>query len=279
MIGAIPAGLAQALIQPQQQPFTWGAGGKRMTPEEIARLRQMGAQRMQSDYSPVQHWTQGLGRVADNLLGALDMRDADKASDANRQYSDKVLEALMNPGGPTADPASPGTASSTMPGGNMGLLSRVMADPYVSPQVRDMAVRQMEMADFERKERLRSQYGEQPEIVRLAQVANDPMRSADERAAAAGRIKALNDPEIVIPGLPSGTYVGPRSGVGMAFGQAPADTPDELPSDFFDEDPPPVSAAPAAPNAITRAQYNAIVQEYGKAETDRLLSSSNIQVR
>lgn len=208
--------------QAMQAPFQWGRGGRRMTPEQIAREREIAQAMMQSDYSPVQHWSQGLGRVADGLLGGMRDRDARKAEQANMQYSDEILQSLMNPGGVPSASGAPGVASPA-PGANIGQLSAIIANPYVSPQVQALAKRQLEMADFETKQRLQSQYGEQPEIVRLANIARDPASPPEVRAAAEGRIKALNDPEIVIPGLPGGTYVGPRSGVGMAYGAAPVE--------------------------------------------------------
>lgn len=92
------------------QAFTWGSGGRRLTPEDIARERALAARQMKSDYSPVQHWTQGLGRVADNLLGALRDRKAQKAADANAADGRRIAELLTQSSSepafaqPTADP-------------------------------------------------------------------------------------------------------------------------------------------------------------------------------
>lgn len=86
--------IAQALTQPAA-PFVWGKGGRRMTADEIARERAIAARQMQSDYSPVSHWAQGLGRVADNLLGALRERDARKAAERNAADSASIAELLM----------------------------------------------------------------------------------------------------------------------------------------------------------------------------------------
>lgn len=255
MISALPAGVAQIAALPPE-PFVYGKGGRRMTPEQIAREREIANAMMGVDYSPVYSPWQGLARVSENIRGALSKRKADKAERANMDYSDQILQSLMNPGGVPSASGAPGVASPA-PGANLGQLSAILADPYVSPQVQALAKRQLDMADFETKQRLQSQYGEQPEIVRLAQVVGDPNRTPAEKAAAQGRIKALNDPEIVIPGLPGGTYVGPRSGVGMAYGQAPDDAPDTLPPDFFDEGAPPVSAAPPPPNAEQMARARA----------------------
>lgn len=53
-------------------PFFWGQGGRQLTPEQIAREREIAAALMQSgaDYSPVAHWAQGLARVAQAGVGA-----------------------------------------------------------------------------------------------------------------------------------------------------------------------------------------------------------------
>lgn len=83
-----------AFARPPEQPFIWGKGGRRMTPEDIARERALAARQMQSDYSPVQHWSQGLGRVADNVLGALRDRNAQKAAAANSADSMRIAELL-----------------------------------------------------------------------------------------------------------------------------------------------------------------------------------------
>lgn len=103
----IVAGLSQ---QPAGPAFTWGKGGRRMTPEDIARERALAARQMQSDYSPVQHWTQGLGRVADSLLGALRDRNAQKAADANSADSMRIAELLTRP--PPEAGASPPVSNS-----------------------------------------------------------------------------------------------------------------------------------------------------------------------
>ena len=254
---ALPAGLATLQQQPAPEPFQWGSGGRRMTPDQIAREREIANAMMGVDYSPVQSPWQGLARVSENIRGALSKRKADKAERANMDYSDQRLQSLLNPGGIPSASGAPGVASPA-PGANIEQIAALLADPYLDPSVKAVAKRQLDMADFERKQVLQSQYGEQSEIVRLAQVADDMSRSQRQRDAAEGRIKALNDPEIVIPGLPGGTYVGPRSGVGMAYGQDPAtDAPDTLPPDFFDDGAPPVSAAPAPPNAEQMARARA----------------------
>src|SRR3546814_14365768 len=77
------------------QPFTWGQGGQRLTPEDIALQRRLAAQQMQqgADFSPIGHWSQGLARVAQGLFGGMRERRAAKASEANAAESNAVLQA------------------------------------------------------------------------------------------------------------------------------------------------------------------------------------------
>src|SRR3546814_7656957 len=55
------------------QAFTWGQGGQRLTPEDIALQRRLAAQQMQqgADFSPIGYWSQGLARVAQGLFGEI----------------------------------------------------------------------------------------------------------------------------------------------------------------------------------------------------------------
>ncbi|MGB6104681.1 MAG: hypothetical protein WBF88_12645, partial [Pusillimonas sp.] len=112
----IVAGLAQQ--QPAGPAFTWGKGGRRMTPEDIERERAIAARQMKSDYSPVGHWLQGVGRVADNVLGALRDRSAQKAAAANSADSMRIAELLTQPppeAGMSAPVASPGITPVDLP--------------------------------------------------------------------------------------------------------------------------------------------------------------------
>lgn len=88
---------APLLDVPQQpaQPFVWGQGGQRISPEQLALQRDRAAMMMQSDYSPVGHWAQGLGRVADNWLGALDMRGVERDEQALADQRRADIEGLL----------------------------------------------------------------------------------------------------------------------------------------------------------------------------------------
>jgi hypothetical protein len=119
------------LQQPAQQPadpFVWGEGGMALTPDELAQRRMIAQSLMQSDYSPVQNVWQGLGRVADNWIGALDARDMDRQAEMSAQRSNTIAEALMR-------------------GGGGDLAARAMTDPYASPEVQGLGKMMWERAN------------------------------------------------------------------------------------------------------------------------------------
>lgn len=65
------------LVSTQRTPFTWGRGGSRISPDDLRARQAM--QNAQPDFSPVASPWQGLGRVAQNLLGAWELRDIDRS--------------------------------------------------------------------------------------------------------------------------------------------------------------------------------------------------------
>lgn len=84
--------------------FTWGQGGRKMTPDQLAAERAALAvmQAREGDTSPVAHWSQGLGRVVNALAGNYRESKADKAEAAGiaqgQAAMDPVLRALMGGG-------------------------------------------------------------------------------------------------------------------------------------------------------------------------------------
>ncbi|MDK8874410.1 phage tail tip lysozyme [Paracoccus sp. SSJ] len=62
-------------------PFFWGRNGQKLTPEQVAREREAASVMAKGavDFSPVGHWSQGLGRVVQGLMAGYDMRNADRA--------------------------------------------------------------------------------------------------------------------------------------------------------------------------------------------------------
>lgn len=87
--------VAQALMQ-APEPFMWGQGGAKLSPQQVAQLRAQGEGMSQADFSPVAHWTQGLGRALTGLEGGLKMKRAEKMEGENREYQQRMSEALAS---------------------------------------------------------------------------------------------------------------------------------------------------------------------------------------
>lgn len=124
------------LPQPQQvpmqnvapaSPFTWGAGGVQLTPEELARKHAIAQELLKSNYSPVGSVWEGLGRVADNVLGALKERKLDKQDAAAAARSNAVAQALIG-------------------GGGGDIAAQAIVDPYVDENTRKLALLQYKQA-------------------------------------------------------------------------------------------------------------------------------------
>lgn len=254
-------GFPQSQMQTAAEPFVYGAGGRRMTPQDIAREREIAAAMMQTDYSPIASPWQGLARVSENVLGGLKQRGANKAQDVNRTEDDARIAALLgNAGGAIPAGGGPGASQSSASGPN---IAAILASPYASEGVRALATRQMEAQEFDRREKLKSQFGEPTETARLAREAfpNDPARQSSFMQAVAMN---KEDPFVNVIGNPDfGTYAGRQSGLNAILGAGAQpqpqamDAPDTLPADFFDSGPPPISGAPAPPDAAALARARA----------------------
>lgn len=100
------------------EPFVWGTGGAQLTPEEIARRREIADAMLSQggDYSPVQHWAQGLARLGKAVRGGLERHDADESERAARASAQEkwqpIVDAMIGAGMPAA-PASQSSAPST----------------------------------------------------------------------------------------------------------------------------------------------------------------------
>lgn len=96
---AVPRGNLQSMLPAL---FT-GAGGKMMTPEEIARQRQMAAALMQQD-KPITHWAEGVASLAEAFASRRKEGRADEAEKANAAESQRIMQSLL--GGMGGPPAS-----------------------------------------------------------------------------------------------------------------------------------------------------------------------------
>ena len=73
--------------------FVWGDGGRRLTPDEIARERMLAAAQKPKT-GPVGHWTQGAARVVDALAGSLRESQLKEAAKANAEEDKSAFSDL-----------------------------------------------------------------------------------------------------------------------------------------------------------------------------------------
>lgn len=119
--------VGQGMQQRGPEPFVFGEGGRRMSPEDIAILRELSQGQMAAgaDFSPVGSIWEGLGRVGQGIMGGLGERDARRAAEANAAESNDVLQALLS-GETAAD-------------GGIDPVMAALANPNISDQVRGLA--------------------------------------------------------------------------------------------------------------------------------------------
>lgn len=109
------------------EAFTWGAGGAKLTPEQLALARAVLARKKSQgvDTSPVGHWTAGAARIADALGDVFQERRLNNQQAENDQYNVSQTEPLIAAltGGsstpvvaaPVASGASPTPATASTP--------------------------------------------------------------------------------------------------------------------------------------------------------------------
>lgn len=236
MIPGMPS-VASALLarQPQQGPrsFTWGQGGARLSPEQLAMQSRMAQSNIAAgmDTSPVGHWTQGLARVAQALVGNMQQGRLDKQYAAQMAESEAASSAALN----------------ALGGGDTRSLAAILSNPLVNDGVKDVAKMQYQAAnkappapsEFERR------------MIAAGVAPGSPEWAQLNRQA----VENVTDPivNITLPG--GGAYVGPRSQMGLYAGgggpasSAPGATPPAtLPPDFdFNEGGPTPKASAGFP--------------------------------
>lgn len=114
-------------------PFIWGQGGSK---DSVGRRRQLAEALMKGgmDYSPVQHWTQGLARLAQALVGGYEAGQADKQEKANNEGFANSLAAALGGAASAPSIASAAPSAPSMAGGSAG--ARTMAMPNISPDMK-----------------------------------------------------------------------------------------------------------------------------------------------
>lgn len=137
-LGALPQGAFPVGQMQTAAPFVWGRGGARMTPEQIAMQREIALRETQGDYSPIGHWTQGLGRVLDGVSGGLRNRRIAKAEAANAAEGDAVMRVLMVGGSmPGASGGAIDESGATKPANEHVIAA--MLNPNLPESVREFA--------------------------------------------------------------------------------------------------------------------------------------------
>jgi hypothetical protein len=124
------------------QPFFWGSGGRRLTPEEIAREREVAAvlSRRGDPAFDNAGWLGVLGRGLEGVKIGLDNRNLDAAAGQNAAENQSLLSALL--GGGSASSTSP-VASALTSGVNQELTSTspapVVAEGEIADYIRQAA--------------------------------------------------------------------------------------------------------------------------------------------
>jgi len=106
--------------------FVWGDAGSQLTPEDVARRKLIAQALIQrgTDTSPVQHWTQGMARVAQAFAGMMQdgyARADEKAArdsataDFTKLYGSETAAPATTPALDTSTPAQPAPTASTGP--------------------------------------------------------------------------------------------------------------------------------------------------------------------
>lgn len=168
-------------MQAPATPFVWGQGGAQLTPDQLAQERSVAQALAQSDYSPVGHWTQGLGRVLDNFTGSQDLKRLDR--EEGQMNADRLAQITSMAGEANADLA-PGLSS---------------ADPVVQA----LATQQMQ-----------ARMPKQTKPLEFQQMLMDAgyLPGTPEYQAEARKLLAARNDQFITANLPGGGfYGGPQS--------------------------------------------------------------------
>lgn len=128
-VADIPAVGPIGQTQTVNQPFIWGQGGQRLTPQDIALQRQIAEQQRMAgaDFSPVGSVWEGLGRVVNGLSGSYTRNQAMEAQEQNQAESQSIAELLMPKEG-----QAPSSAS----------IIAAALNPYIDDNTRQLALMQ-----------------------------------------------------------------------------------------------------------------------------------------
>jgi hypothetical protein len=208
-------------------PFVWGRGGRRKSLDDLALERRLAMQQLAtgSDFSPVQHWTQGLARVANGLAGGIRMRQTDKAADEARTAQQSIIEALL--AGPMEGQPDP--------------IAAALADPELRP---------LGMSVLESRQPKAAQPTEFSRLLTERGIAEG---SPEWNQAYDRYIAGKSDPQVTVTLPGGGIFVGPQSELSTVLqGGAPSQSARTYP-------PPPQEAVlDLLQNPDTAAQFDEI---------------------
>lgn len=111
------------------EPFVWGRGGSKKTPEQVAREREIADALMAQgvDFSPVADPLQGLARVATAAAGAYRGYKADKAEQEGRKGATAEIAKLLSGGGGMPATGQPAANPTPSMGGDMSAYAEAIA--------------------------------------------------------------------------------------------------------------------------------------------------------
>ena len=233
-LGSLPAGAYQLPIGQREaapEPFVWSGGGRRSL-EDIALDRRMAAGQMAAgaDFSPVGHWTQGLARATQGILGGLEMgelRDEAAEVKAAQDARNASIAQLLIGGG-----------------GGKDIVAQALVDPSLSPEVRGLAEMQFK--------RMNPTPPQPSEFERALEFSGIQRGTPEWSERMQQRVTNMLDPVVNVPLPGGGVFLGPRSELQSVLGGGdPASSvpggampPSTLPPDFdFDEGGPTPSAS------------------------------------
>lgn len=261
-----PIGQQETVSQPQQ-PFVWGQGGQRLTPEDIAMQRQIADQQRMSgaDFSPVGSVWEGLGRVVNGLTGSYTRNRAEEAQQANQAESQSIAELLMGQGDAAPD---------------RNAVLQALLNPYASDEVRGLAQMQWQQ--------MNPAPAAPTEFARLQAERDALPVGSPQRLELDQYIAGKADP-LITTTLPGDRFFsGPQSslptflqGGGDPISAAPAAPVGRLTpvEPNMENTPSPQLSSGGLPDSLSPAQYQAVVASMGQQATDDWIRRNNIPVR
>lgn len=220
-------------------PFLWGRGGQRLSPDAIDMQRRLAAQQMAagSDFSPLGHWTQGLARVANSVVGGIQMNRADRAAEERQAAQEQSIAALLA----DYDPAS----------GEPDPVVAALADPEL---------RQLGMSVLE----ARNPKAPAPtEFEKLLTARGIEPGSEQWNTSLDRYIMGKSDPQVTVTLPGGGIFIGPQSELATVLqgGGGPASGAGATP-------PPPEAVEELRANPSTAAQFDEV---FGAGAADKVL--------